>query len=202
MKIAVIGAKGLPVQQGGIERYCEELYPKIVERGHSVDLFARSSYVGTSWFTQYYYKGIRVIFLPSLPYRGLDALTNSACGAIASVLNKYDIIHFHALGPALFTWIPKLFSKAAIVVTCQGLDWQRDKWGKFARFLIRLGENAAVKNADRIVVVSKDLQSYFKETYGIETTYIPNGPGSYLTSEPKETYLQSLGLKPKLYFLF
>ncbi|WP_293031295.1 hypothetical protein [Moorena sp. SIO3I8] len=44
MKIAVIGAKGVPVKQGGIERYCTELYPRIVAQGHSVDLFARSSY--------------------------------------------------------------------------------------------------------------------------------------------------------------
>ena len=88
MKIAVIGTKGLPVQQGGIERYCEELYPRLVERGHSVDLFARPSYVGATWFSQYIYKGVRVIFLPSLPYRGLDATISSALGAIASVDRK------------------------------------------------------------------------------------------------------------------
>ena len=44
MKIAVIGAKGLPPKQGGIEHYCAEIYPRMVAQGHSVDLFARSSY--------------------------------------------------------------------------------------------------------------------------------------------------------------
>lgn len=202
MKIAVIGTKGLPVQQGGIERYCEELYPRLVERGHSVDLFARPSYVGATWFSQYIYKGVRVIFLPSLPYRGLDATISSALGAIASVFGNYDIIHFHALGPALYTWIPKLCSRVPIIVTCQGLDWQREKWGKLASSLIRLGEKAAVHNADEIVVVSKELQSYFENAYGLKTTYIPNGPGTYATSNPQEHYLQSLNLKPKHYFLF
>jgi hypothetical protein len=52
MKIAVIGSKGLPPKQGGIEHYCAELYPRMVARGHSVDLFARSSYTCRSWFHQ------------------------------------------------------------------------------------------------------------------------------------------------------
>ncbi|MGL5795777.1 MAG: glycosyltransferase family 4 protein, partial [Waterburya sp.] len=77
MKIAVIGVKGLPASQGGIEHYCKVLYPRIVERGNSVDLYARSSYVKKPWFSVYEYQGVRVICLPSLPFRGFDALTNS-----------------------------------------------------------------------------------------------------------------------------
>jgi glycosyltransferase involved in cell wall biosynthesis len=202
MKIAVIGAKGIPAKQGGIERYCQEFYPRVVQQGHEVDLFARPSYDGQSWFSSYTYQGVKVICLPSLAIRGLDAFISSAFGAIASVIDRYDVVHFHALGPALFCWLPKLVASSRVIVTCQGLDWQRAKWGKVSSYLIRLGERNAVKYADEIVVVSKALQTYFKQTYGIETKYIPNGPGSYQDSDRSFSYTRSLGLQPDRYILY
>ncbi len=202
MKIAVIGAKGIPVKQGGIERYCQEFYPRIVKSGHQVDLFARPSYTNRAWFSSYQYQGVRVISLPSLPIKGLDAFISSAFGVICGVFGDYDVVHIHALGPALFSPIPKLFSSARVIVTCQGLDWQRAKWGKFSSLLIRLGERNAVKYADEIVVVSKALEAYFRQTYGINTRYIPNGPGNYAQSDPNFTYGKSLGLKTGRYILY
>ncbi|MGF1478657.1 MAG: glycosyltransferase family 4 protein [Cyanophyceae cyanobacterium] len=201
MRIAVIGAKGLPAKQGGIERYCQELYPRLVAQGHSVDLFARPSYTQAPWFSTYDYQGVRVLCLPSCPWRGLDALASSALGAIAALFKSYDIVHFHALGPALFCWLPRL-NAAKIVVTCQGLDWQRAKWGRISSAIIHAGEKSAARYADRIVVVSKDLQAYFQKTYGLDTHYIPNGPGRYDESDPNFAYVKSLQLTPKRYLLF
>lgn len=202
MKIAVIGPKGLPPKQGGIERYCAEVYPRMVAQGHSVDMFARSSYTDSGWFSSYDFEGVRVKCLPSLPFRGLDAFTNSALGTIASVAKSYDIVHFHALGPAVYSWLPRIASSSKVVVTCQGLDWQRAKWGKFSSRLIRLGETNAVRYAHKIIVVSKALQSYFRQTYGIDTLYIPNGPGTYDESDPNFTYGKSLNLQQGRYVIF
>src|SRR5919199_5890041 len=161
MKIAVIGAKGLPPKQGGIEHYCAEVYPRMVARGHSVDLFGRSSYTDCPAMDQYDFEGVRVVSLPCFHLKGVDAFISSALGAIASGGTKYDIVHFHALGPALFTWLPRLASSSKVVVTCQGLDWQRAKWGNFSSRLIQMGERAAVRFADEIIVVSEALRSYF-----------------------------------------
>jgi glycosyltransferase involved in cell wall biosynthesis len=203
MKIAVIGAKGLPAKQGGIEHHCEEIYSRIVvEQGHSVDLFARSSYTDSIALHHYDVKGVRVVSLPCLNLKGMDALLSSALGAIASSGTRYDIIHFHAIGPALFSWLPRITTKAKIVVTCHGLDWQRAKWSKASSYLIRLGERAAVRFADEIIVVSEDLRSYFKQTYGRETLYIPNAPSSLGESEPKFSTGTSLGLNQGRYIVF
>ena len=138
MRIAVIGAKGLPPKQGGIEHYCAELYPRIVEKGHTVDLYARCSYTEFGWLESYEYQGVNVISLPGVEAKGIDAFVTSALGAIASSGKKYDIIHFHALGPSLFTCFPRFATSAKIVVTCQGLDWQRAKWGNFSTLLIQM----------------------------------------------------------------
>jgi len=203
MKIAVIGCKGLPAKQGGIEHYCQELYTRIATEGHEVDLFARSSYMeGGKWFATDHVGGVNVICLPSLSFKGIDALTNAAIATFLSIFNSYDVIHFHALGPAIFAGLPKMLSSGQIVVTCHGLDWQRSKWGKLSRLLIRLGEKVAVKSADELVVVSQDIQDYFKSTYGIQATYIPTAPATYLDPDPQESYLQSVGLEAGNYILY
>ena len=202
MKIAVIGAKGLPAKQGGIEHHCEEIYPRLVAQGCSVDLFARSSYTGDISLHEYDVKGVRVVSLPCLKVKGLDALLSSALGAIASSGTRYDIVHFHAIGPALFSWLPTIATTAKVVVTCHGLDWQRAKWSKTSKYLLRLGERAAVRFADGLIVVSEELRSYFKQTYGKETIYIPNAPSVLAESDPNFSYGTSLGLEPGRYILF
>ncbi|MBD2089093.1 glycosyltransferase family 4 protein [Microcoleus sp. FACHB-1515] len=202
MKIAVIGSKGLPPKQGGIEHHCAEIYTRMVAQGHSVDLYARPSYTDQAWGQRQNYKGINVISLPSISVRGIDAFVSSAIAAIAASKEQYDIIHFHALGPALFSALPKIASPAKVVVTCHGLDWQRAKWGNISSRLIRMGEQSAVRFADAIVTVSEDLQTYFMESYDKETTYITNAPASYVETDSDFSYVQSLGLQQDQYILF
>jgi glycosyltransferase involved in cell wall biosynthesis len=202
MKIAVIGAKGLPPKQGGIEHYCAEMYPRLVEQGCEVDLFARSSYNENRWFENYDYQGVRIIPLPSLPKKGIDAFFGSALGAFATTGKRYDIVHFHALGPALFSSVARFCTDSKIVVTCQGLDWQRAKWGNVSSRVIQTGEKAAVKFASEIVVVSEALQSYFLQTYNRQTVYIPNAPAAYPKSDGNFTYGKNLGLEKERYILF
>lgn len=202
MKIAVIGAKGLPPKQGGIEHYCAEVYPRMVEQGHSVDLFARSSYIDIEPFKKTDFKGVQIISLPCPAIRGFDAFFSSAMGTIAACRNQYDIVHFHAQGPSLFTWLAKNFSSSKVVATCQGLDWKRDKWGKMSSRLIYLGEKAAVHFSDGLIVVSEDLRSYFSRTYNRQSFYIPNAPASYAESDPDFGYGKSLGLVQGQYVVF
>ncbi len=104
MRIAVIGAKGIPAHQGGIEHHCQELYPRMVKQGHQVDLYARSSY--TRSLSHETVNGVRVISLPGLHLKGLDALSCSLFGTLSTIARfrnqPYDVIHFHALGPSIF----------------------------------------------------------------------------------------------------
>lgn len=97
-------------------------------------------------------------------------------------------------------WIPKLFCRR-IVVTIHGLDWQRAKWGGFASSVIRLGEKLAVKYADEIIVLSENVQQYFKNTYGRNTNFIANG-----ISRPERRKVQVIekqwGLHKDEYILF
>ena len=95
------------------------------------------------------------------------------------------MVHYHALGPALFSFIPRLLGKKT-AVTVQGLDWQRKKWGRLASAVLRLGERASVRFPNGTMVVSQTLQQRYRETHGIEAFYVPNGGVLRERSEPQE----------------
>lgn len=200
MRIAVIGSKGLPPHQGGIEHHCAEIYPRIAGAGHRVDLYARSSYNQDS--TVRTYRGVNVITMPSIQFKGVDALACSAMASIVALRKSYDIVHFHALGPSLFSPLPKFLSKAKVLTTCHGLDWQRAKWGAFSSRVIKQGEHNAVNYSDRLVVVSEALQTYFLKEYGIATHYIENAPVPYAKSDNSFSFGRTLGITPGRYMVF
>ena len=128
-------------------------------------------------------------------------MSASFFAALCCAFGKYDIVHIHAEGPAFFCWIPKLFRKK-VIVTIHGIDWQREKWKSgFGSKFIRQGEKNAVKYADEIIVLSKGVQTYFKNTYGRETSFIPNG---VVRPEVKKAKVitEKFGLKENSYILF
>ena len=147
------------------------------------------------------YEGIRQKHVPTIERKGLAAVSASAFAALYSAFGKYDVVHIHAEGPAFFSWLPKMFGKR-VVVTIHGVDWQREKWqsGLGSKF-IRQGEKNAVKYADEIIVLSKGVQDYFKETYGRETHFIPNGVNRPQIREAG-LITEKFGLKEDSYILF
>lgn len=178
LRIAMLGHKTIPSRQGGIEIVVEELSKRMVKQGNKVTVYNRSSHhvSGKEYDIKksHTYKGIKMVYVPTIDKRGLAAMSSSFFAAIRAAFGKYDVVHFHAEGPCAMIWIPKLFGKRCIA-TIHGLDYQRAKWGKFARNYILFGEKCAVKYADEIIVLSKNVQEYFKETYNRDTVFIPNG---------------------------
>ena len=174
MKITMIGQKGIPAQFGGVETHVVELATRLTRLGHSVTVYGRSWYVqkGTTMVN-----GIRVVRTPSIHTKHLDTISASLFAIIhAVVFIRPDVYHFHGVGPSLLAWIPRLFSpRATIVTTFHSVDRTHEKWGWFAKFVLRLGERAAFAFADETITVSKTLTKYGEQEYGRRATYIPNG---------------------------
>ena len=204
LNIAMLGHKRIPSREGGIEIVVEELSTRMVAAGHRVTCLNRAgSHVSGKNFNakaMKEYKGVRIRTVPTLDKKGLAAMTASVTGAIAAAFGSYDVVHFHAEGPCAMLWLPKLFGKRC-VATIHGLDHQRAKWGKFARTYIMLGEKCAAKFADEVIVLSKGVQQYFRDTYGRETVFIPNG---VTLPEPRkaEKICEEFGLKKDSYILY
>lgn len=200
----MLGHKRIPSREGGIEIVVEELATRMVTLGHKVTCYNRSGHhVSGKDFDggkRKAYKGVRLKSVLTLDKKGLAAMTASVSGAICAAFGKYDVVHFHAEGPCAMLWLPKLFGKRC-VATVHGLDHQRAKWGKLASTYIMMGEKCAVKFADEIIVLSKGVQDYFKETYGRETKFIPNGVNRPVIRKP-ELIKEKFGLEKDDYILF
>lgn len=180
VRVAMLGHKRIPSREGGIEVVVQELGTRLVKLGCEVTCYNRGGHhVGGKEFDieeVREHKGIRLKSVLTVDKRGLAAMSSSFFAAICCAFGKYDIIHFHAEGPAFMCWLPKLFGKR-VVVTIHGLDHQRGKWGKLASAYIMAGERNAVKYADQVIVLSENIRQYFKSTYGRDTECIPNGVG-------------------------
>jgi len=173
MRIAMIGQKGIPGVYGGIERHVEELSLEMARLGHEVLVYARKWYTPENLKN---YNGVKIIHTPTLRTKNLDAITSTFFATIHAVFQNPDVIHYHGVGPSLLSWIPRLLSpRTKVVCTIHCLDRYHQKWGFFARFMLRLGERAGCAFANQTISVSKTIQSYCLNEYHRLTNFIPNG---------------------------
>lgn len=173
MKILMIGQKGIPAVYGGIERHVEELSVELAKQGHTVAVYARKWYTPANIKN---YHGVELIHTPTLRTKNLDAIVHTFTSTIHALFQKADVIHYHGVGPALLSWIPRIFSpKTKVVVTMHCLDRYHQKWGVLARLMLRMGEWAGCVFAHQAISVSKTIQNYCLNEYQKSTTYIPNG---------------------------
>ena len=204
LKIAMFGHKRMPSREGGIEIVVKELATRMAKRGHRVICYNRKGHhVSGNEYDEnvgQYYKGVKLIPVWTVEKRGLAAATSSLSAAVHAAFSSADVVHIHAEGPAAMCLIPKLARKK-VVVTIHGLDWQRAKWGGAASKYIRFGEKQAVRHADKIIVLSRSVQEYFRQEYGRETVYIPNGVRKPEAREEK-LITEKWGLKKDSYYLF
>ena len=204
LKIAMLGHKRIPSSEGGVEVVVEELSTRMVEKGHFVTCYNRKGHnvAGAQFDREQYknYKGVKCTEVFTIDKKGLAAMSASVAASFGAAFGKYDVVHFHAEGPAFMCWLPKLFGKR-IIVTVHGLDHQRAKWGKLASAYILRGERNAVRFADEIIVLSQSMKDYFLSTYKRETKFIPNGVNE---SEivPARMITESYGLTSDSYILF
>lgn len=204
LKIAMIGHKRVPSCEGGVEIVVGELATRMVQRGRSVTCYNRRGHnvAGAEFDSEKLseYKGVKLKSVLTINRKGLAAMTSSFFGAICAAFGKYDVVHFHAEGPCAMLWLPKLFGKRCIA-TIHGIDWQRAKWGWFARKYIKFGEKVAAKYADEIIVLSEGVQKYFMDTYGRKTVFIPNGVNRPILRNP-QLIKEGFGLEKDSYILF
>lgn len=184
LKIAMIGQKGIPARYGGIETHVEQISTRLAARGHDVWVYCRNRFrpENPGDFPEYEetprggrYRGVNLAFRPSINTKHLDASSHSfLCSVEASLNTSYDIVHFHAIGPSAFAPIVRA-SGRTVVSTVHALDWRQAKWGAFARYCLKKGEAAAAKRSHGVIAVSRVIQDYLRDQYGIEARHIPNG---------------------------
>jgi glycosyltransferase involved in cell wall biosynthesis len=195
LRVAFIGGRGVVSKYSGIETYYEEVGGRLTEMGHRVTVYCRTYFTPPGKE----HNGMRVVRLPTIRSKHLETLLHTLLSTFHVLTQPCDVVHYHALGPALFSFIPRLAGKKT-VVTVQGLDWLRKKWGRIASAVLRVGERAAVSLPNGTMVVSRTLEEHYRQTHGAQTLYIPNGGILRERCFPNKIF--DWGLEPGKYILF
>ncbi len=173
MKIAFIGQKGIPAKFGGVEKHVDDLSRRLAAAGHEVLVYTRPNYTDP---TLAHWQGVRLISVPSIGTKHLDAITHTFRAVLDVARREVDVIHFHSIGPSSLIWLVKLLKpKTPVVATFHAQCYYHQKWGTFARWYLKFGELVCLKLADRTIAVSRTLQKYAANAYGRMVDYIPNG---------------------------
>lgn len=199
MKVTVVGTRGFPNVQGGIETHCRELYPRLVAMGADVTVIRRKPYINDSNRLAEF-EGVRFkdIYAPRNKY--LETIVHTFFAIIYARSFKPDILHIHAMGPSLLVPLGRLLGMK-IVMTHHGADYNRDKWGFLAKKILRLGEKAGVTRSNAVIAISGAIKRDISEKYNrSDINVIHNG-----VNQPKHSsvtsYITELGLTPGRYIV-
>jgi glycosyltransferase involved in cell wall biosynthesis len=197
MKVVVVGTRGIPRILGGVETHCEELYPRLVKLNYDVNLVRRSCYIPEDDnYTEY--RGVKLKDLFTFHQKSLESIYHTAAAIIWAKRQKADILHVHAIGPAILVPMARLLGMK-VVFTHHGPDYDRAKWGLAAKTILKMGEKMGAKYANEIIVISEVIGKLLADKYNrTNTNLIFNGVIPAVITE-KSDYISKFGLESRKY---
>jgi glycosyltransferase involved in cell wall biosynthesis len=192
----MVGTRGIPATYSGFETCVEQLSIRLVKRGHRVTVYCRRHHVKWPEST---YLGVRLVKLPTIASKHLDTIVHTFLSMLHLVLRRFDVVYVCGVGNAPLAFIPRIFGKPT-VVNVDGPDWQRDKWGRFAKRYLRFAERSAIMAPTCIIADSRAVERYYVQTYGASSIFIPYG--SQTPRRPAGATLARFGLRPQGYIFW
>ena len=197
MKIAMIGTRGVPASYSGFETAVENLGSRLAAQGHQVTVYCRPHMVEGHYRV---YKGMRLVYLPTLPNKYLDTLVHTfICTLHMALVLRPQVALYFIAGNSPCALLSRLLGIPS-VLNVDGLDSERAKWNRWARLYLRWAERNAPRFASETITDSRVVQRIYREEHGHETHFIPYG--SNLDGQDTGQFLHDLGLQPRGYILF
>jgi len=198
MRVAIGGIRGIPGRYGGFETSAEETSVRMVDAGQEVSVYCRKNKNDLHQIDQY--QGVKLIYLPAIPGTSFETISHSIVIGIHAVFNSknIDLIHLYNAASAFALPILKL-ANIPVVITLDGIEWNREKWGWIAKQVWKLATWISIKLADTIVCDSDVVRKYFESKYNKKIKYIPYG-AKFIHST--SDVFKSFGLNDKDYVLF
>ena len=198
MKIVVTGTRGIPDVMGGVETHCEELFPRIAEKGFDVTVIRRKSYVHDELKE---WKGVKLVDIETPKKKAFEAIIHTFKAKKAAKKIGADILQIHAIGPALLVPYAKILGMK-VVFTRHGPDYDRDKWGTMAKTILKMGERMGCMFADDVIVISDVIRNLIKNKYNRTNRVhlIYNGVSKPEICDYPE-YFKELGIEKGKYIL-
>lgn len=196
IKLAVIGHRGFPGVQGGVEKHCEALIP-LLANDMEISVYRRKPYLTADSCQTF--AGVTYIDLPSTRIKGFEALFHTFIACLHAIGHRPDIANIHNIGPGLFAPLLRLFG-IKVVLTYHSPNYEHDKWNNVSKLFLRLCERIALGSANHIIFVNKFQLLKYSDKIKNKSSYIPNGIPS-VTRSTGSNFITGLGLRPGNYML-
>jgi len=186
-KISIIGTVGLPANYGGFETLSENL-TKYLSNNFDISVYC-SSKKYTNRIKKH--NNAKLIYLP-LQANGSQSIIYDAISIIHALFTSKTLLILGVSGCIILPfikWHAKLTNKK-IIINIDGLEWQRDKFSKFAKWFLKFSEKLAVKYADVIICDNKAIQDYVKQEYNKDSALIEYGGDNAKTVPIQDMQLQ------------
>lgn len=197
MRIAVIGTRGFPGLQGGIEKHCEELYTRMAKMNDmEFIIYRRVSYLNEHSRVKIENITFKDLKVPRNKY--FETFIHSFLSTVHAFFLKPDIVHFHNTGPGIFIPLLKL-RRIKVVFTYHNISYTQKKWNNFAKKFLSLSEKISMNFSDTVIFISKPLQNDVSSRFNLPSqNLIFNGVKIPVPSKDI-SYIESLGLEKKKY---
>lgn len=197
MKIAFIGARGVPHGYASAEQLALNVGKRLVARGHEFTVYCHKNL-----FTEQYpyHEGIKRIFIPTIEHKLFGQLIQATLSGIHSIFSDYDVVHVHCLTNTYQSILPWLIRRN-IVINVDGQEWDNPKWPKSVRHIFfKSAVYVTLAMCEEIITDANGMYDLYMKRYNRPSTIIEYGADIIDTRRPEVA--EKYGLSSKGYFFY
>ena len=192
--LQVLGTYGIPNNYGGAEQFIEMLAPFLVEEGWKVRVFCQipgdESFHITNW------NGVELYHVPGKGTGPKSTIDYDIRCMRYALKSKMPILTM-GYNTAFLNLLPRLF-RIPNVIQMDGIEWKREKWGKFAKALFYVNERCGCYFGDHLIADHPEIKTFLTTRTRAEKISVLCQSAMYY-EEPNLAQIESLGLSPKSY---
>ena len=197
LSIAIMGTRGVPGHYGGFETFAEELGARLVQRGHRVTIYCRSSRTNPPLRA---HRGMRLVYLPALRTKWAETLSHTLLSVLHGAAHAYDIVYVCNGANAPLCFVPWARGQKT-VLNVDGLEWERAKWGRAAKAYYRWSARLASRMPIEVVTDARVIRDYYQSRLNRKTRFFPYGTDIFERGHMADR-LSQFGLRPENYILY
>lgn len=196
LRIAICGGRGIPSTYSGTETFFVELAPRLAERGHEVIVYCRRSLFKER---PPEYKGVRLIYLPSIETKNLGTFTHTVACMADVVRRDMDALLVTNVANAFHCVIPRLF-RIPCALNVDGIEWKRGKWGPLGKAYFYLNARLSGRILPRgIITDAYAMRDLYLREFKTPSACIAYGGKIEVSTNPDA--VRQYGLEPRGYYL-
>lgn len=177
-KVSIIGIVGIPASYGGFESLVENL-TRFSSGNIHYDVYCSSKQLPTK-LDEHNQAQLRYVPLKA---NGIQSIAYDVVSILCTLRHKPDVMLVLGVSGAIAIPVFKFFSRSKVITNIDGLEWKREKWGRFARAFLKLSEFFAVKFSDVVITDNQAISDYVTEEYGHKSEVIAYGGDHALTHD-------------------